>query len=114
MQAYPLAMVLKACPDVEDYARGGVNNWADLVATVNVVVRPMLGISPSAWDAARQTMGEIPAAITVAAILQRAEAISSAGGYLRELTKRAGQGTFSVGPMLMALLKGKPQARMSG
>ena len=105
--AYPLGMVLKACPDVEDYARGGVKSWADLAATVTTVVRPMLGISASAWEAARQTMGEIPATITVAAILQRAEAISSAGGYLRELTKRAGEGKFSVGPMLMALLNGK-------
>jgi replication initiation protein RepC len=107
VQAYPLGMVLKACPDVEDYARGGISSWRDLVVTVSTVVRPMLGISPSAWEAARDAMGEIPATITVAAMLQRAEAISSAGGYLRELTKRAGEGKFSVGPMLMALLNGK-------
>jgi replication initiation protein RepC len=107
-------MVLKACPDVGHYARGGIQNWRDLVVTVSTVVRPMLGISPSAFEDARDAMGEIPAAITVAGILQRAEAISSAGGYLRELTKRAGEGKFSVGPMLMALLKGKPVARKSG
>jgi replication initiation protein RepC len=114
VQAYPLGMVLKACPDVEDYAKGGIQNWRDLVVVIATIVRPMLGISPSAWETARETMGEIPATITVAAMLQRAEAITSAGGYLRELTKRAGEGKFSVGPMLMALLKGKVEGRKSG
>ena len=103
-QAYPLGMVLSACPDIVDYARGGIENWRDLLATVNLVVRPSLGISPSAWEAAKDAMGEIPASITVAAMLQKAESISSAGGYLRDLTRRAGEGKFSVGPMLMALL----------
>ena len=58
-QAYPLEMVLSACPDVVDYARGGIADWKDLIATVSTVVRPMLGISPSAWEAARDAMGEI-------------------------------------------------------
>ena len=31
--------------------------------------------------------------------------ISSAGGYLRDLTKRSERGEFSLGPMVMALLK---------
>ena len=115
MQAYPLGMVLKACPDVEDYAKGGIENWRDLVVVIATIVRPMLGISPSAWEAARDAMGEIPATITVCAILQRAESISSGGGYLRELTRRAGEGKFSVGPMLMALLNVKGGvARKSG
>jgi hypothetical protein len=35
-------------------------------------------------------MGEIPAGIVVAAILQRSQAINSAGGYLRSLTERQG------------------------
>ncbi|MCW6513022.1 plasmid replication protein RepC [Lichenifustis flavocetrariae] len=112
-QAYPLSMVLSACPDVAHYARGGISSWNDLISTINLVVRPSLGISPSAWQAAKDAMGEIPAAITVAAMLQRAEAITSAGGYLRDLTRRAGEGKFSVGPMLMALLaqsKGKARA----
>ena len=112
-QAYPLGMVLAACPDVIDYARGGIDNWQGLIAAISNTVRPALGISPSAWQAAREAMGDIPAAITVAAILQRAETISSAGGYLRDLTRRAGEGKFSVGPMLMALLKTarKPMSR---
>ena len=102
-QAYPLGMVLDACPDVCDYAKGGIANWRDLLATA-AVVRSMLGISPSAWEAARTVMGEIPAAIVVAAILQRGAAITSAGGYLRALTEKAEAGEFSLGPMLMALI----------
>ena len=49
-------------------------------------------------------MGEIPAAILIACILQRASTIKSAGGYLRSLTRKAEAGKFSLGPMLMALI----------
>ena len=84
-------MVLKACPDLLDYAKTGISNWRDFIATA-AVIRSMLGISPSAWEDAQAVMGETHAAIVVAAILQRGEAISSAGGYLRELTERPRQG----------------------
>ena len=102
-QGFPLGMVLEACPDIVDYAKGGISNWRDLLI-VAAVVRSMLGISPSAWEAAQSVMGELPAAIVVAAILQRGAAIASAGGYLRELTRKAEAGQFTLGPMLMALM----------
>ena len=102
-QGYPLGMVLEACPDIVDYAKGGISNWRDLLI-VAAVVRSVLGISPSAWEAAQSVMGELPAAIVVAAILQRGAAITSAGGYLRELTRKAEAGEFTLGPMLMALI----------
>jgi replication initiation protein RepC len=108
-QAFPLGMVLDACPDIVDYAKGGIANWRDFVATAGLV-RSMLGISPSAWEEAREAMGEIPAAIVVAAILQRGAAINSAGGYLRNLTAKAQAGKFSLGPMLMALIGGRKRA----
>lgn len=101
--AYPLGMILDACPDIIDYARGGISNWRDFMATV-AVVRPMLGISPSAWEEAQSAMGEVQAAVVVAAILQRGTAINSAGGYIRDLTRKAQAGAFSIGPMLMALI----------
>jgi replication initiation protein RepC len=108
-QAFPLGMVLDTCPDIVDYAKGGISNWRDFVATA-AMVRSMLGISPSAWEDARSAMGEIPAAIVVAAILQRGAAINSAGGYLRGLTTRARDGKFSLGPMLMALIGSRKRA----
>ena len=101
--SFPLGMVLQACPDIADYSRGGISNWRDFVATASVV-RSTLGISPSAWEEAQRIMGEIQAATVVACMLQRADAINSAGGYLRGLTRKAEEGQFSLGPMLMALI----------
>ena len=101
--SYPLGMILDACPDIVDYAKGGISNWRDFMATA-AVVRPMLGVSPSAWEQAQAAMGEVQAAIAVAAILQKGAAINSAGGYLRELTRKAEAAEFSIGPMLMALI----------
>jgi len=100
---FPLGMVLDACPDFGDYAKGGIASWRDFMATASLV-RSVLGISPSAWDDAQKVMGEIPAAILIACILQRANTIKSAGGYLRSLTRKAEVGEFSLGPVLMALI----------
>ena len=99
-------MVLNACPDIVDYAKGGINNWRDL-ATTAALVRSALGVSPDAWAQALEAMGEHDASIVIAAILQRGEEIKSAGGYLRVLTAKARAGEFSLGPVLMALLRGK-------
>ena len=105
-RTYPLGMVLEACPDIVDYAKGGINNWRDL-ATTAALVRAALGVSPDAWAQALEALGEHDASIVIAAILQRGEEIKSAGGYLRVLTAKARAGEFSLGPVLMALLRGK-------
>lgn len=99
----PLALVLKACPDIEPYAQGDLKHWRDLV-DVAEFVRGMMGISPDAWKRAVQMMGAEVAAVTVAAMLQRIGDIQNPGGYLRSLTEKAGAGGFSPGPMIMALL----------
>jgi replication initiation protein RepC len=111
-RTYPLGMVLSACPDIVDYAKGGIANWRDFLATA-AVVRPMLGISPSAWEETRMVMGEAEAAVVVACLLQRSSTIQSAGGYLRELTRKAGEGEFSLGPILMAQINAKNRERRS-
>jgi replication initiation protein RepC len=105
--------VLKACPDIIEYALNGISNWRDLMATA-AQVRAYLGISPSAYGDAVDVLGRETATIVIACILQRAQHINSAGGYLRVLTEKARAGQFSVGPMLMALLKtqgGSPRAK---
>ena len=109
--AFPLGMVLQACPDIVDYARDGISNWRDFLATA-AVVRPMLGISPSAWEEARGILGEVQAAVVVAGILQRHAMIASAGGYLRSLTRKAEEGGFSLGPMLMALIGSRKREKV--
>ena len=106
----PLGIVLDACPDIADMAQGGaIRHWRDFLAAAEAA-RPMMGVSPSAWQEACEAMGEMQAAITLAAILQRADQINSAGGYLRSLTDKAREGQFSTWPMVMALLRAKLDA----
>lgn len=52
-----------------------------------------------------------PAAILIAILLQKGEAVRSPGGYLRSLTAKAGDGTFSLGPPLMALQAARLKGR---
>ncbi len=137
VEALPLGLVMEACPDVADYADGGrIASWKaffDAAATI----RPMIGISPDAWQAARKTLGQVEAHVAVAAILQRSihsseavivreegggelvtvngsPAIQSPGGYLRSLVEQAELGKFSVGPLLMALIGQRLKTRRAG
>ncbi|MEN3214022.1 plasmid replication protein RepC [Methylorubrum populi] len=99
---YPLRSVLEACPQVQDFASTEIRSWHDLIETAGRI-RPMLGISPTAWSDAQEAMGAEAAAITLAAILERHESIKNAGGYLRSLTERKRAGKYSLGPVLQAL-----------
>ena len=99
---YPLATVLDACPQIQELVLGGIRSWRELTDAAEKA-RSMLGISPSAWKAAREAMGDDAAAVTIAAILERHEQIISPGGYLRTLTERKRAGTYSLGPVLQAL-----------
>ena len=99
---HPLSSVLDACPQIGDFAPAGIRSWRDLIDTAERV-RPMLGISPDAWRDACAAMGADAAAVTLAAILERHEAITSPGGYLRRLTERKRAGTFTLAPVLKAL-----------
>ena len=102
---FPLGMVLRACPEIAMYGPGGtIGSWRDLMGAA-VVVRSMLGVSPSAYQDACEVMGPENAATAIACIHERGGHINSAGGYLRDLTRKASKGEFSLGPMLMALLK---------
>ncbi|WP_223565094.1 plasmid replication protein RepC [Agrobacterium tumefaciens] len=114
IKAFPLGMVLRACPQISDYAVGGtISHWRELMAAA-VVARTMLGVSPSAYQDACEIMGPENSAVAIACVLERAEHITSPGGYLRDLTRRAAKGEFSLGPMLMALLRAhEPQRRQS-
>lgn len=105
LKVFPIGLVLRACPEIASYAPGGeVRGWRDLMSAA-VVVRSTLGVSASAYQDACEAMGAENAAVAMAAILERAGHINSAGGYLRDLTSRTRRGEFSLGPMLMALLK---------
>lgn len=100
--AISLDRMRKVCPQIGDYAQGGLKNWQDLIRAADLV-RSMLGVSPDAWAKARKAMGEQAAAIVVAVMLERVDEIRSPGGYLRDLTRKAERSSFSVYPMLQAL-----------
>jgi replication initiation protein RepC len=100
----PLGLVRQACPDIAAYAKNGLASWSELMGAA-IVVRSMLGVSPSAYEEACSVLGQENAAIAMACILQRADQINSAGGYLRSLTDKAAKGEFSVWPMLLAQLR---------
>ena len=93
---------LKLCPDFTAYSLHPIRSWQDVRKTAELV-RSMLGICPNAWVRAMRAMGDRPAAMTLAAILQRGETIRSPGGYLCELTAKAEKGRFTVQTMLYAL-----------
>ena len=107
----PLGIVLDACPNILWLVKGGggIRNWREFMAAAETA-RPVLGVSPSAWEEAQIAMGEQQAAITLAAIHQKSDQIKSPGGYLRNLTERAKEGKFSAWPMIMALLRAKLDA----
>jgi replication initiation protein RepC len=105
LKAFPLGMVLRACPQIGDYGpASGISHWRELMSAA-VVVRTMLGVSSSAYQDACDAMGPENAAVAMACIFERSNFINSAGGYLRDLTRRSERGEFSLGPMIMALLK---------
>ena len=102
---YPLGLVLQACPEIVPFGPGGaISDWRDLM-TAAVVVRSMLAVSPSAYEKACEVLGPENAATVIACIFERSGHINSAGGYLRDLTRRAERGEFALGPMLMALVR---------
>ncbi|MBY3300779.1 replication initiation protein RepC [Rhizobium laguerreae] len=115
LKSFPLGLVLQACPEILAYGPDGViRNWRDLMAAA-VIVRSMLGVSPSAYEEAANVMGPENAATVMACILERGGHINSAGGYLRGLTRRSEKGEFAIGPMLMALLRANaPAGRKAG
>ncbi|MBY3490075.1 plasmid replication protein RepC [Rhizobium laguerreae] len=105
MRNFPLGMVLRACPEIAMYGPdGAIGSWREMMAAA-VVVRSMLGVSPSAYQEASEVMGAENAATAIACILERIGHINSPGGYLRDLTRKAARGEFSLGPALMALLR---------
>lgn len=100
--------MLDACPSAQWYVKGSgaIRTWADFMGVAEVL-RPILGISPSAWAEARAILGADQAAVTLVGIHERSDQINNAGGYLRSLVERAKDGKFSTWPMIMALLRAK-------
>lgn len=102
-------LVLSACPEAQTFSESPVRDWESLHRCAGSL-RPMLGITDQAWNAAQRVMGPLDAAITVLGILQRFGSIRSPGAYLRSLTQRAAKGSYSPRPMIMALIEAQEPA----
>ncbi|MFK4825485.1 plasmid replication protein RepC [Paenochrobactrum sp. BZR 588] len=108
VQNYPLDLILRACPDINAYSACEIKHWNSFIA-ITRQVKGYLGISQSAFSDAISVFGEQNTAIIIACMLQRIDQIQSAGGYLRNLTNKAATTNFSIGPMLMSLLRNEKQ-----
>ncbi|CUX54416.1 MULTISPECIES: plasmid replication protein RepC [Agrobacterium] len=109
-----IVLVLKACPDISFYAPGGaITGWRDLEVATSVI-KTMFNISQSAYQEALTTFGRQATAAILACLLQKADQISSLGGYLRNLTRKAQDGGFDVQTMLLAQLRGRPDKMEAG
>jgi len=84
----PLRLVLDTCQEFRIYANEQITHWHELVRVADKI-RPMMGISPSAWDEAKQGIGPEEASVVLVAMLERFETIRSPGGYLRSLSAKA-------------------------
>ncbi|WP_226629006.1 plasmid replication protein RepC [Alloyangia pacifica] len=98
----PLRLVLGTCSEIAVFTPDPIQDWNGLVRAADKI-RPMTGISDSAWHDAKAAMGPEQASATLCAMLQRFSEIRNPGGYLRHLTKKAREGTFSSTRMVMAL-----------
>lgn len=99
-----LDQVLRAAPEVQNYASEDIHTWHDLVRLAWFVY-PMLGITAEGWRYACDAMGDLHAAITVACMLERAGSIANPGAYLRKLSQKARMASFTPLPMTFALLR---------
>ncbi|NDW01122.1 plasmid replication protein RepC [Salipiger sp. PrR002] len=98
----PLRLILNTCSEIAVFTPDPIHDWHSLVRAAEKI-RPMTGISDSAWTDAKKAMGPEQAAATLCAMLQRFSDIRNPGGYLRHLTRKAREGTFSASRMVMAL-----------
>ncbi|PJO48071.1 replication initiation protein [Ochrobactrum sp. MYb29] len=103
-RAFSLDMVLRACPDIREYAAQGIACWRDLVDTTRGVAS-FLGISDSAYQDATSIVGRERISALIAWILQRGGEIKSPGGYLRSLTAKIRAGETDVAKLLFGNLE---------
>ncbi|MEQ5872526.1 replication initiation protein [Sagittula sp. NFXS13] len=100
--ALPLRMILACCPEIQSFSQDPIRHWHELV-NISEMLRPMIGISSSAWEEARAAMGPEQTAVVLAAMFERLSTIRSPGGYLRHLARKSSDGRFSCAAMIMAL-----------
>ncbi len=100
----PLSYVLSICSELQTFMPERIHDWPGFLRSVELI-RPMIGITNSAWNECVASMGHTAASVTVAAMLERHSKIRSPGAYLRHLARKAATGHFSPVAMLATLTR---------
>jgi replication initiation protein RepC len=95
-----LGTVMQACPGFSQIAHdlgGYIKNWSELHRVAGQV-RSMVGISEHAWAVAQERLGPQAAAAAMALIFDKFSdgEVSSPGGYLRGMVKKARTGKLHL------------------
>ncbi|WP_180902429.1 plasmid replication protein RepC [Martelella soudanensis] len=107
-----LRTVLAACPIISELSPVPPRSWRELDAYA-AELRPMLGVSAHAWAEMRQVAGQGPASLALAITAQKQAdgEVSSPGGYLRGMARKAAEGELHLEKSLHGLLARKLAAR---
>ncbi|WP_226628742.1 plasmid replication protein RepC [Alloyangia pacifica] len=97
-----LPRIAETCREYRAFFPDAPKGWHELVA-ISHRLAPMMGVEPPVLHEAQRIMGPERAAATLLCLLERHADIRKPGAYLRRLTQRAKQGSFSVNSMLSAL-----------
>ena len=109
--AVDVATVMQACPEFAFWARnmgGYLRDWGDLYRIAGDL-KKIIGISDHAWLAAQEVMGKQMAAAAMALVFDKHAKgeVSSAGGYLRGMTEKAGAGELHLERSFYGRLSGQ-------
>ncbi|WP_435896253.1 plasmid replication protein RepC (plasmid) [Bartonella heixiaziensis] len=98
-------MLAKALPNVAMYLKYGLENENDLIRAMDFLPK-MTGISSSALEEAKKTMGLKKAALAIGIIVEKyyRELIQSPGGYLRGMIAKENRGELYLERSFYALL----------
>ena len=109
--ALDLRTVMHACPEFASWARnmgGFLKDWGDLHRVAGQL-RPMIGVSEQAWNAAQDRLGKQVATAALALVFEKhcAGEVSSPGGYLRGMVEKAGAGELHLERSFCGRLSGQ-------
>ncbi|MET3602099.1 replication initiation protein RepC [Martelella mangrovi] len=110
-----LRTVLTACPIISELSIEPLRSWHELDAYA-AELRPMLGVSAHTWAEMRQVAGQGLAALALVITAQKQADgdVSSPGGYLRGMARKAKAGDLHLEKTLHGLLARKLAARQMG
>jgi replication initiation protein RepC len=107
-----LATVMQACPKFAEMAHdmgGYLQSWNEFHRMAGKI-RPMAGISEDAWNVSQNILGPHVAATVIALIFDKYSSgeVSSPGGYLRGIVKKAKSGELHLAKSLYGRLSDRP------